>query len=285
MSDEQMPFDVALRRAVAARGLTLDRLAERLAQVGSPVSVSTLSNWQRGRTIPATPSSRRAVSELERILGVAPDALAATLAPYGSADRRLPTRTGLTQPAARRLRAAFGLADPGVVTVRAGDEVRIAPGLLEVETRMTLRAERPGVDRYVAMEHPEDRGEPQIEVGPTCRLGEVRRDDESGLFAVEMLFDAPLTRGELYPLSYKVIRPLAATGEYHGTWVKAGLAYYELTIDFDPAARPSQVFRVWRTSAHSPHTRVGDLRLIYGRFAHLWLTDPPAGFHGIRWES
>ena len=285
MSDEQMPFDVALRRAVAARGLTLDRLAERLATAGTPVSVSTLSNWQRGRTIPATPSSRRAVNELERILGLPPDALAATLAPYGSSDRRLPTPTGLTQPAVRRLRASFGLADPGVTTVRLGDEVWIGPGRLEAETRMTLRAERSGVDRYLAMEHPEAGSEPQIDVGPTCRLGEVRRDDEAGLLAIEMLFDAPLTRGELYPVSYKISRPVAAGGEYHGTWVRPGLAYYELSVDFDPEVRPAQVFRVWRTSAHSPHTRIGDLRLVYGRFAHLWLTDPPAGFHGIRWEA
>jgi len=42
---------------------------------------------------------------------------------------------------------------------------------------------------------------------------------------------------------------------------------------------------VWRTDPHSPHTRVADLRLIGGRFAHLWLTDPPVGFHGIRWET
>lgn len=285
MIGDRAPFDVALRRAVAARGLTLDRLAERLAASGTPVSVSTLSNWQRGRTIPATPASHRAVGQLEQILGLEAGTLTNSLDPYRRSDRRLPTRPGLSQPAAMRLRAGFGLADPGLVTVRLDDDVMISPGRMEVETRITVRAERSGVDRFVAMEHPDAGEEPRIEVGPSCRLGDVRRDDAAGLFAVELLFDAPLTRGELYPVRYRATTTWDSEGEgYHGTWLKPGLSYYGLNLEFDPALRPRQVYRVWRTSADVPHKRVADLRLIYGRLAHLWLTDPPAGFHGIRWD-
>jgi transcriptional regulator with XRE-family HTH domain len=285
MIGDRAPFDVALRRAVAARGLTLDRLAERLAASGTPVSVSTLSNWQRGRTIPATPASRRAVVQLERVLGLTTGVLTGALDPYRAGDRRLPTRAGLSQPAAMRLRAGFGLADPGLVTVRLDDDVLLEPGRMEVETRITVRAERSGVDRFVAMEHPDAGSEPRIEVGPSCRLGDVRRDEAAGLYAVELLFDAPLTRGELYPVVYKATTSRESTGDgYHGTWLKPGLSYYGVNVEFDPELRPSQVYRVWRTSANVPHKRVSDLRLIYGRLVHLWLTDPPAGFHGIRWE-
>lgn len=286
MIGDRAPFDVALRRAVSARGLTLDRLAERLAASGTPVSVSTLSNWQRGRTIPATPASHRAVEQLERILGLSPGALTDALDPYRGGDRRLPTRAGLSQPAAMRLRAGFGLADPGLTTVRLDDDVLLSPDTMQVETRLTVRAERPGVDRFVAMEHPDQGSEPRIEVGPSCRLGEVRHDESAGLYAVELLFDAPLTRGELYPVAYRSTVSRDPSGEdYHGTWLKPGLSYYGVNIEFAPELRPSQVYRVWRTSANVPHKRVSDLRLIYGRLAHLWLTDPPAGFHGIRWEQ
>jgi transcriptional regulator with XRE-family HTH domain len=285
MIGDRAPFDVALRRAVAARGLTLDRLAERLAASGTPVSVSTLSNWQRGRTIPATPASHRAVVQLERILGLTTGVLTDVLDPYRGGDRRLPTRAGLSQPAALRLRAEFGLADPGLTTVRLDDDVRLAPGRMEVETRITVRAERSGVDRFVAMEHPDAGSEPWIRVGPSCRLGDVRRDEAAGLYAVELVFDAPLTRGELYPVMYRSTTTWESGGDgYHGTWLKPGLSYYGVNVEFDPKVRPSQVYRVWRTSADVPHKRVADLRLIYGQLAHLWLTDPPAGFHGIRWE-
>lgn len=286
MTAEQMPFDVALRRAVAARGLTLDRLAERLAMAGAAVSVSTLSNWQRGRTIPATPSSRHAVAELERILDLAEGTLMAGLAPYATTDRKLPTRTGLTPAVSRRLRARFGLADPGLVILKMDDLVRVEGSRYELETKLVVRAERPGIDRMVTIRKPgEEAADPVIKAGPTCRVGRVKAGD-AGLFAVELIFDAPLTRGELYPLSYRgtEVESVEDRGGYHGTWTKAGLTSYEIMIDFGAAA-PSQVYRVWRTDPHTPHTRVSDLRLIGGRFVHLWLTDPPAGFHGIRWEG
>lgn len=285
MAGERTPFDVALRRAVTARGLTLDRLAERLAAAGTPVSVSTLSNWQRGRTIPATASSRRAVAQLETVLRVPPGTLTESIAPYRAAGRKLPTRTGLAQAASKRLRASLGLADPGLVIVRLDDEVRISPDSFDVEVTLVVRARRPGIDRFVAMEHPSDGVRPTIEPGRSCEIGEVRQDEEAGLFAIELLFDEPLTRGELYPVSYRTSQPAGAEpSEYHGTWIKSGLSYYALTIDFDPAVRPAQVYRVSRGDSEAPHLRLGDVRLIRGRYAHLWLTDPSAGFHGLRWE-
>jgi transcriptional regulator with XRE-family HTH domain len=284
MTAERMPFDVAMRRAVAARGLTLDRLAERLTAAGAPVSVSTLSNWQRGRTIPATPSSRQAVAELERILQLPEGTLLETLAPYTGTDRKLPTRTGLTQAASKRMRARLGLSDPGLVAVRMDDYLHLTANGSESETRLIVRAERPGVDRFLVIRHPVDAIE-RIEAGPTCSLGGTYRDRVAGLIAVELRFDAPLTRGELYPLSYRLVQPGRGAGGYEGSWTKPGLTSYSLTIEYDEDVRPSQVYRVWRTDAHTPHTRVADVRLIQGRFAHLWLLDPPAGFHGIRWEA
>src|SRR4029453_14221587 len=188
MMGDRAPFDVALRRAVAARGLTLDRLAERLAASGTPVSVSTLRNWQRGRAVPGDTPSRRGGRQLERVLGLTTGVLTGALDPYRAGDRRLPTRAGLSQPAAMRLRAGFGLADPGRVTVRLDDDVLPEPGRMEVETRITVRAERSGVDRFVAMEHPDAGSEPRIEVGPSCRLGAVRRDEAARLDAAGLLF-------------------------------------------------------------------------------------------------
>jgi len=64
------PFDAALRAAVRARGLTLDRLRAHLARRGVPVALSTLSNWQQGKHRPAIIGSIRTVEALEDILAV-----------------------------------------------------------------------------------------------------------------------------------------------------------------------------------------------------------------------
>lgn len=70
-------FDGALRAAIQARGLSLERLHVRLAERGIHVSVASLSNWQRGSSRPERSRSLSAVRELEGILEVPPDSLSA----------------------------------------------------------------------------------------------------------------------------------------------------------------------------------------------------------------
>ncbi|MCP9954460.1 hypothetical protein LUX33_42755 [Actinomadura madurae] len=67
-----MEFAGALRQAVQASGLTLDRIRHRLGRQGLTVSVATLSYWQRGRS---RPRSRTVVVALEEILQVPPGSL------------------------------------------------------------------------------------------------------------------------------------------------------------------------------------------------------------------
>ncbi|MFS2291602.1 MAG: hypothetical protein FWJ90_02715 [Actinomadura sp.] len=67
-----MEFAGALRQAVQASGLTLERIRHRLCRRGLTVSVATLSYWQRGRS---RPRSREVVVALEEILQVPPGTL------------------------------------------------------------------------------------------------------------------------------------------------------------------------------------------------------------------
>ncbi|WP_214110523.1 hypothetical protein [Acrocarpospora catenulata] len=75
------PFERALRAAIAARGLSLERLHVRLAERGTHVSLASLSNWQRGRSRPERSSSLAAVGELEIILGLPTHSLVTLLGP------------------------------------------------------------------------------------------------------------------------------------------------------------------------------------------------------------
>lgn len=99
-----MEFAGALRQAVQASGLTLERIRHRLCRRGLTVSVATLSYWQRGRS---RPRSREVVVALEEILQVPPGTLTELLddpAPTAPAVR--PGPVAGPAGAAERLRRA-----------------------------------------------------------------------------------------------------------------------------------------------------------------------------------
>ncbi|MGW5418568.1 helix-turn-helix domain-containing protein, partial [Actinomadura geliboluensis] len=87
-----MEFAGALRQAVQASGLTLERIRHRLGRRGLTVSVATLSYWQRGRS---RPRSRTVVVALEEILQVPPGTLTELL------DDPAPTAAPPRGPAGR----------------------------------------------------------------------------------------------------------------------------------------------------------------------------------------
>ncbi|MFC4002847.1 transcriptional regulator [Prauserella oleivorans] len=74
------PFSVALRAAIRARGLGLERIQYRLKRRGVPVSLATLSHWQSGRCRPERPGSLAALRYLEEVLEVPDGALLRLLA-------------------------------------------------------------------------------------------------------------------------------------------------------------------------------------------------------------
>lgn len=81
------PFDVALRAAIRARGLGLDRIRYRLRGRGTTVSLATLSHWQSGRCRPERPESLEALRSLEDILNLPDGALSRLLGPPRSRTR------------------------------------------------------------------------------------------------------------------------------------------------------------------------------------------------------
>lgn len=65
----------ALHAAIARRGVTLVWLKERLAERGSPVSLTTLSYWRSGRRRPGGAGSLNALEEIEDLLNLLPGEL------------------------------------------------------------------------------------------------------------------------------------------------------------------------------------------------------------------
>ncbi|MFD6228547.1 hypothetical protein ACFWFZ_16935 [Streptomyces sp. NPDC060232] len=294
------PFHLALRAALAARGLPLQRVQHRLAAQGIKVGVTSLSYWQQGARTPRRPESLRAVTALERILELPDGALVRLLAaPVPGAGPSGPTR-----PAGRSYRALFSGGgtverllegmdlppDGGLHSLGHHERVRIGPaGELRIrESQQIVRAHRDGVDRYLAV-HQGDRGcdvsRVRVTAYENCRTGRVRAHPEAGVVVAELLFDARLRRGDTYVFGYGVED---GTGPRSGEYVR-GFSYaggqYVLQVRFDEAALPVRCRRFARSGPDAPRTGLADLTPS-GRHRAVHLVEQAVrrGILGIAWD-
>ncbi|MFJ1564947.1 hypothetical protein ACIOG8_12095 [Streptomyces erythrochromogenes] len=294
------PFHLALRAALAARGLPLQRVQHRLAAQGIKVGVTSLSYWQQGARRPRQPESLRAVTALERILELPDGALVRLLAVPDPASVAGPA----ARPAGRSYRALFsgggtverlldGMElppDGGLHSLGHHERVRIgAAGELRVrESQQIVRAHRDGVDRYLAVHH----GDPGCDVSrvrvtayENCRTGRVRCHPEAGVVVAELLFDARLRRGDTYVFGYGVED---GTGPRSGEYVR-GFSYaggqYMLQVRFDASALPVRCRRFARTGPDAPRTGLADLTPSgRHRAVHLVEQSVRRGILGIAWD-
>lgn len=83
LSDNSDPdgFAAALRDAIAEQNVSLVWLRDRLADLGNPVSLTTLSYWRSGRRHPEGAGSVVAVGAIEEILHVPPGGLVSLVPP------------------------------------------------------------------------------------------------------------------------------------------------------------------------------------------------------------
>ncbi|MGZ9930288.1 hypothetical protein ACXNSR_10370 [Streptomyces sp. NC-S4] len=291
------PFHLALRAALAARGLPLHRVQHRLAAQGIKVGVTSLSYWQQGARRPRHPESLRAVGALERILELPDGALLRLLAAQDPGP-------GSARPPTRSYRALFSLGgtverlldgmdlppDGGLHSVGHHERVRIGPaGELRVrESQQIVRAHRDGVDRYLAVHH----GDPGCDVSrmrvtayENCRTGRVRCHPESGVVVAELLFDARLRRGDTHVFGYAVEDGTGArSGEYVRGFSYAG-GQYMLQVGFDEAALPVRCRRFVRDGPGAPRTGLVDLTPSgRHRAVHLVEQSVRRGILGIAWD-
>ncbi|MGW0466112.1 hypothetical protein ACWDX6_12665 [Streptomyces sp. NPDC003027] len=292
------PFHLALRTALAVRGLPLQRVQHHLAHRGIKVGVTSLSYWQQGARRPQRPESMKAVRALEEVLQLPGNSLVRLLAEGAAA------RGDVERPAARSYRSLVevsgvveeliaGLESPvdgGLHTVGHHERVRIGAGreMVGRDSQQVVRAHRDGVDRYVAIHHGDPGCDPsRVEVRATenCRTGRVRWDRETGVLVAELLFDARLRAGETYLFGYGFEDGTAgASGEYVRGFTYAG-GQYVLQVRFDEAALPVRCRRFTQTSAGAPRGGRSQLTLSgRHRTVHLVEQGIRPGLLGIDWD-
>lgn len=290
-------FDEALRAAIRARGLSLERLHVRLAERGIRVSLASLSNWQRGQCRPERSNSMHAVRALEQILGVPQGSLVARLGPPRPRGRWVRHAPGVLPY--RDICEVHGSVDRLLEQIKSPadgqqlewlschERFRVGPDRdeLSVRTRLVMRARADGVDRHVALHHNEEALLPDLHHATFCRLGRVRTDSGDGVTAMELLFDRPLERGETYVVEYEFgyggVGPYTS---YYHRWFRFPAHEYLLQVEFDPAAPPIRCYRTHQAKVTAPSTDVQELRPTSWHMVHVAELEVKPGVHGIRWE-
>ncbi|MFF8957180.1 hypothetical protein [Streptomyces sp. NPDC014894] len=293
------PFHLALRAALAVRGLPLQRVQHHLAHRGIKVGVTSLSYWQQGARRPQRPESLRAVRALEEVLELPGNSLTRLLgAGEGGA------RAEVERPAARSYRTLMEASatverlladleaptDGGLHTVGHHERVRIGAEreLVGRESQHAVRAHRDGVDRYLAIHHGDPGCDPdriRVTALENCRTGRVRRHHESGVVVAELLFDARLRAGETYFFGYGFEDGTGGpSAEYVRGFTYAG-GQYVLQIRFDERALPVRCRRFAQATTGTPRGARTDLTLSgRHRTVHLVEQGVRPGILGIDWD-
>ncbi|MEV5956349.1 hypothetical protein AB0M11_21700 [Streptomyces sp. NPDC051987] len=291
------PFHVALRAAIAARGLPLQRVQHHLSRYGVKVGVTSLSYWQQGARRPQRPESLRAVRALEEILQLPEESLIRLLADAedGPAARRPAARSYRSFVEAcdvlDRLQAEFDWSlDGGLHTLGHHERVRIGGHreLAARESQHIVRAHRDGVDRFVAVHQGDPGCAPQrmtLHALENCRAGRVRSDQETGLLVAELLFGTRLRSGDTFLFRYAVEDGTAGVSrEYVRGFAFPG-GQYTLQVRFAADALPTRCHRFAQHSAAAPRSGRQSLSLS-GPHRSVHLVEPRVrpGLLGIGWD-
>lgn len=295
------PFHLALRAALAVRGLPLQRVQHHLAHRGIKVGVTSLCYWQQGARRPQRPESLKAVRALEELLQLPGESLIRLLGDPVAGTEGPGARA---RPAARSYRSLLEVsgaveqliaeleapADGGLHTVGHQERVRIGAGreLAGRESQQVVRAHRDGVDRYLAIHHGDPGCDPErvvVRAGENCRTGRVRRHAGTGVVVAELLFDARLRAGETHLFGYGFEDGTGGvSGEYVRGFSFAG-GQYVLQVRFHEDALPVRCRRFAQTAAGAPRGGRSDLTLSgRHRTVHFVEQGVRPGILGIDWD-
>ena len=287
-------FAEVLRDAIRDRGLPLDRLQQRLAASGTPVSIATLSYWQTGRSIPFRSASLAALIELERALELAPGHLSRLLEDARSARslqklegraRTLPL-SGLATNLAQSLGLSFAST---LRNVSVHCRLFVSSERIEVreEVRLVLTAHRADNQAYPVVQRQltESRITPRVVAGTGFTLGRTVAVPERQLLLAELLPMRQLEPGENLMAEYTVHwAPVQVPTTAHERSSTRGFRELVLQVDFDPAAVPRTVSYRSRANNDEPVPDTGITVPIVDGVAQFVRLNVPPGVHGLYWS-
>ncbi|MER5422496.1 hypothetical protein [Streptosporangium roseum] len=295
------PFHVALRAAVEARGLTLDRLRQRLEERGLRVGMTSLSYWQQGLRRPERPESLRAVRALEEILILPPRSLMGLLGPprprgRGQSAGSQPdaaSHSSIMEPAralSTLLHELDGVADDRRLHIAGMYEslqIGADRSTTRRETLQVVQAHEDAADRYIMVYRGDigcDVERVRIRALEDCRVGRVRRDGPTALVVAELLFDRVLRTGDTQVIRYELADPSGVEATEYERSFRFPAGQYMLRVSFAAAALPVGVRRFARHDSAAGEHDQGELTLNAHHAVHLVTGSLQPGLIGIRWK-
>lgn len=273
------PFHVALRAAIQRSGLTLDRLRSRLARRGIWVGLSSLSDWQTGRSLPG-PNSLRAVRALEEILRLPAGTLIELLAERRVAD---------IGAVAELLDALPGSRDRGVELISVHNKIAIDArrGSAYTWTRTAIRALRDGVDRHVVRYYGNSGCVPAL-VRPravgNCRVGRIVPHPSEPALIYELLFDQTLRAGDTWVFETRLLDRSGGVCTEFAYGFRFPAEQYLLQVRFHPSALPARCYTFAQRDLADERHPTGELPLSGHNGVHLVASRVPSGVLGIKWD-
>jgi hypothetical protein len=274
------PFHTALRTAIQRSGLTLDRLRSHLARRGIWVGLSSLSDWQSGRSLPVHPNSLRAVRALEEILGLPADALAGQIV-----ERRV-TDVGAV---AELLDALPGSRDRGLELISVHNKIVIDArrGTARTWNRTAIRAVRDGIDRYVVRYYGNPGCVPAL-VRPRalsdCRIGRIVPHPSEPALIYELLFDQTLRTGDTWVFEAGTVDRTGGVCTEFAYGFRFPADQYLLEVRFHPSALPARCYSFAQRDLADERHPTGALALSRHNSVHLVASGVRSGVLGIKWD-
>lgn len=286
------PFPEALQLAIANRGLTLDRLQDRLARAGHPVSTTILSYWSHGRSQPERDASLAALSALEPILGLQVGSLSQLLGeprPRGrTSSAAVPaTLLWVDGDPLDRVLAELDCPYEGRRTLTLHDRFRVDEHGAEAYCRITsvIEATRDGVDRILAIYRDDTASGRLPRVTPTsgARSGRLRGDVEAGFTVTEMHLDEVLQRGHRTCIEYELhFEPGGERTVVCERRFAHPVRQYVLEIEFAPRQLPARCYL--RHAPVGSEETVEELRINAAHTVRYVFVDLRPGCYGIEFE-
>ncbi len=291
------PFPLALRAVIADRGLTLEVISRRLRARGMPVSLASLSHWQRGLHLPRPAVWDRLCPALDDLLELAPGTVRMLLekarTPVDSHAALLST----AESAYVLVRDVIGAGEDTFwppVSVRQDAVVSSTGWLTSVGVSNLRRANADNVSRvcliYVAL----DGRAPEQWLSTTQRVGQVATDEREGSSAVELLLDSPVSRDELVrvdstvtwsdgPTEFSSAEPQRTVGHCLGDSCRD----FSITVQFEAGYSPTRVWLCWSPTPFGQQDLV-ELRTVevagHG-VAQATVLEPRPGTYSMHWTS
>ncbi|OSC76021.1 transcriptional regulator [Streptomyces sp. BF-3] len=289
-------FPGVLREALNRRGLSLERVSERLRVRGITISQATLSSWQRGRSQPERARSLQAVDVLEEILELPAGSLRSLLGPRRPRGRTTPPDAegaalqilGEDSVVEKALGARFRHFNQETSSLMVHDIVRVGETgtLSSISTTNVLRAKRAGADRAIFVLSFDDEAAEPVDIRVTCgRLAEATYLKGLKSLVLEIHFGRELAKLDTTVVSYAVeVSPSETPATHYERWSRTNLHEYLQQVFFHPAALPADCHRYVREKVGDPPRGRRRIPLSDAHDVHVLTSRCKPGVHGVAWE-